>query len=270
MPDTSTLRKIWLRSLTPVFPIPILVIILAISLWLIRGVRPWPLVVIHGDISSFFGDEPWLFGVLGFLFNFSLLALMYFIYLYFSRVKARITTNQWWATLAMTTGLVASAFFTYPEVKSYLAFHQISESGGGPEYIVIVYRNVYSSDETRWSSTVWSTSEVLSLDELPDDWPFFFLEEASTRLEIVNSSQIEVALESLKEGSFFEFPEQVDPRPSLNQGGLYVAIYRKNFLKRTFCRVSEPRCEDLWSAAKKIQADFSQHNVDTPGLIQEE
>jgi hypothetical protein len=206
----------------------------------------------HGDLFRWLGGEEPLFALEAFLFNFLLLLAVYFL----GRAVGRWRKLSSGGPIGRLLGygapavVVFVALFLYPTLKGFMAVR--SSQFRETSVVVLLDRNVYYPEESRWRGLVVSANPDFSLQSLPQEWPFSLLQPGTTALRRVSNNQLRQILEALRKSSFFELPEQLDPRPSLDHAALYLAVHQDGVTKRAFGRVSDQGFQHLASAAEAL------------------
>lgn len=230
-------------------PAWLVLVLFSVSAWSIHWPRPWALVVLHGDLYAAFGAEETFIELVSFSVNFLLLFALFVISKVFGRAWAHLRSGPVMAPVAAGL-LLCLVIVCYPKAKA-LFLSQLLVDDPSNTIVVLVDRNVYYPEETRVRGLVIACKENPARYLPMDVWPFSLLPEQAVIL-VITDQRMSHVLDILRGTEFFAAPEQLDPRPSLNFEGLYIAIYQPNRMFRSFGRASEAGFERLNSARARL------------------
>ena len=236
-------------------PIPLLLGAGALATWSVFSQTPRLLTTFYGDMGSWLGGELWLLGLAKFLFPFVLVLGIYSLGELLGRLeglRSRWRYPRLIASLSLAT-LALLVLVTYPFAKGWLAIRSFGQANASTA-VVILERSIFHEQQDRWSGFVVFADLAVSQSSLPQSWPVSLLENGRSSVFYVSPEKIGDIVDLLEEGSFFEFSEQFDPRPSLDHSGLYLAFYQDGRMKRAFRRVSDRGFDQLRRMADAISA----------------
>lgn len=217
----------------------------------LAGWQPWPLMVMSAELSTYTPlslVQPRLAP--------SLVLLVALVIAFVLGLAFRLLLRKFGTAGGLALGqvfgwvLVLGSIAAYPELRGFTRFAQFQRCNEAP-VITYVDRNVdYEVPTVR--GLVIRPSTQSADTQLPEGWPYSLLGSSNTLYVTAQSDEVARIVQRLMSARFFEFPEQLDPRPSLEHAARYVALSCNGTVVRTFGRLGDPGGDRIWSLEKAI------------------
>ena len=217
----------------------------------LSGWQPWALIVMTAELSSYApfvlvqpGLAPGLVLLVALVIA-SALALALRLLLRRFGIAAGLALCQAFGWVLVIAGILA-----YPEVRGFSRFAQIEHCNEAP-VVTYVDRNLDYEKPTVRGLVILPPSQ--SVDQhFPEGWPYSLLDSSNTLYVTAQRSEVAEIVRLLRSARFFEFPEQFNPRPSLDHAARFVALSCNGSVVRTFGRLGDPGGDRIWSLEEAI------------------
>jgi hypothetical protein len=219
--------------------------------------KTWPLFIVFGDLHGALEalDLPYLLVVFVAVLLSLVVAWMVLHWVLASKASKRSA-----AILATVLAplLLAIAFCSYALLRESVAENRYLSTSGTP-VVVLVERNVDVGGQVgEWTEgTVWTSDRDFSLSQLPSSWPFTWIHSENSSVVVIPPEQLQSLQDELIEGGFFELPEILDPRGSLDHASYTIALSKGPSSWRVFGRLSDdgyPHLGDLVEVLRRYSA----------------
>lgn len=242
----------------------LIVLASAVAVLLVTGgsfvaTKPWFLTVLHGDVYSALGLWPSAYSAMSLLVNLVCLLFMVVpsIVIFRRRKRSGLNGLPLVAILVLLTLFPIFLLLAYPHSRERYSLAQVADPGPGTE-VVLLQRSIYFPENSRLRGLVLVAEPGERLASVsPRGWPYDLLSRPSTAFRRLRPAEMRTLVEALRGASFFEFPQQLDPRSSGDHAALYIALRHEGKTWRTFGRVSHPAYDRLLAAFEAALSSLS-------------
>lgn len=223
---------------------------LAVGMWL-SGWNPWPVVVIAADLSRFSAFAMLEAQTVALAVSLIGLALVFLLVRGLRPLLRRPRVKLPPAVLHVAAwAIVLGAIVAYPEAKEAARLQALDSCTGFPVVTFVDRHAEYEEPRVRGLVVVPNGRD--SAPALPVGWPYSLLDGSNTLYVSSSKETVRAVLRELQDHEYFEFPEQLNPRESLDHAARYVAYSCDDRVFRVFGRLSDPGGRKLWSLQDAI------------------
>lgn len=223
---------------------------LAAGMWL-SGWSPWPVVVMAADLSRFSAfamlkaqSVPLAVPLIG-------SALVYLLVRVLRLLLRRPSAKLPLAALHVAAWIIVlGVVVAYPETKEAARLQDLQRCTSPPVVTLVDRHAEYEEPRVRGLVVVPDGRD--SAPALPVGWPYSLLDRSNTLYVSSSRETVRIILRELQDDEYFEFPEQLNPRESLDHAARYVAYSCGDEMFRVFGRLADPGGVKLWSLQEAI------------------